>query len=97
MPAVLFSLNSARSHFIRNSAYQLQMRFVSTPTNLNQQSSQTVAEAVEELRKLEATQDATTTFAPSLLEDIEQHDDIHVVFGWKFWPIFGLSGNRHVC
>ena len=36
---------------------------------------------MEELRKLEATQVATTTFAPSLLEDIEQHDVIHVVFG----------------
>lgn len=79
------------------------MRFVSTPTYLNQQSSQTVAEAMEELRKLEATQDATTTFAPSLLEDIEQHDVIHVVFGCpmnlqgEVLPYLVSPGNRYVC
>lgn len=69
---------------------------------LNINSTQTLREAVFEMRSAEKVgNDASVNVAPELLNDIDEHDAIHVLFGCStslldeiiahVWTIFGYN------
>lgn len=73
------------------------------PKYLDPTSKQTLNEALQELRRLEGTDDAVVNLAPELRSDIEIHDVIHVLFACKtnlaseviahIWTVFGTTYN----
>lgn len=74
---------------------------MTVPQYLNPNSTQTLREAIAELRDLEGGEDAAANIAPELLPDLEIHDVIHVLFGCStdlanevmahLWTVFGTT------
>ncbi|XGV97248.1 MAG: hypothetical protein ACAF41_31560 [Leptolyngbya sp. BL-A-14] len=71
------------------------------PQYFDPTSNQTLYEALLELRVLEGADDAAVNLAPELLDDVEIHDVIHVLFACStdlageviahIWAVFGTT------
>lgn len=74
---------------------------MTVPQYLDPNSTQTLREAIADLRDLEGAEDVTANIAPELLSDLEIHDVIHVLFGCgadlankvmaHIWTVFGTT------